>query len=550
MNKNERFEELMARLIEGPLPANDSAELAQLLEKDLSLAAELREQLETSEMITLSEDADREGSRFANSLRHRLAEPVNQPRRKLSQPVAPETRHRGETSFLNRHSSNHRLIALMKASLTLHIIWVCVAAGAYYFGTQRPAGQATDSDSNQSALSGASILGTQGRGQRDPSGNSEGLANGSPGAPGQGASAKDFQALAKVASSSNPVERTRAMAQLLELLNSENAAEILAAMHLAGGEQEQMASLVYAWGALDGPAALAFADEMKDRMSAEDHFGFRSKVVRGWSSADPDAAVAYVDGLEDEKEAGGLRWNLISGLADGNLARATDYVVARGEANDRGSWKYTEMLTGRVLDHQSLQESVSWAGELPDGTVKTAALYRVATDFASEDPQAAAEWATGLSDTEAGTKVIHEVSDEWAEQDPAAAVAWLETLPDGDGKAYGMSAALTEWVKRGDPRTASEYLAGMEPSEQRDRAVGGFASTLSHSDPSSAVTWAETIADPKIRQGALIEAGRSWMRSDPVAAATWLQSEGLDANVIEGISITRGKTDWSDAKDR
>ena len=83
MNKNERFEELMARLIEGPLPANDSAELAQLLEKDLSLAAELREQLETSEMITLSEDADREGSRFANSLRHRLAEPVNQPRRKL-----------------------------------------------------------------------------------------------------------------------------------------------------------------------------------------------------------------------------------------------------------------------------------------------------------------------------------------------------------------------------------------------------------------------------------------------------------------------------------
>ena len=107
-----------------------------------------------------------------------------------------------------------------------------------------------------------------------------------------------------------------------------------------------------------------------------------------------------------------------------------------------------------------------------------------------------------------------------------------------------MSAALTEWVKRGDPRVASEYLASMAPSEQRDRAVGGFATTLSHSDPSSAVTWAETIADPKIRQDALIDAGRSWMRTDPTAAAEWMQTEGLDTNVVEGIT-NRGERDWS-----
>ena len=64
MNTIHRFEELMSRLAEGPLPVDDSIELTQLIEKDPSLATELSEQLETSEMIALSEDADREGSRL------------------------------------------------------------------------------------------------------------------------------------------------------------------------------------------------------------------------------------------------------------------------------------------------------------------------------------------------------------------------------------------------------------------------------------------------------------------------------------------------------
>ena len=548
MNTIHRFEELMSRLAEGPLPVDDLTELTQLIEKEPSLATELSEQLETSEMIALSEDADREGSRFADALRHRLAEQRGISQRKLSQSAVPETIRSGETSFLNRYSNKQRLIALMKASIALHLIWVCIAAGAYYVGTQRPADLATGSGADRSIYggqsSGPSILGPEGKGQRDPSGKGE-LAEGS----SQGASGKDFQMLAKSATSSNPVERTRAMAQLLENLSSENAAEILGAMHLAGAKPDQMGSLVYAWAALDGPAAMAFADEMKDEMSDEENYGYRSQVVRGWGSSDPDAAIAYVDAIEDGKLAGGLRWNLVSGLADGNIDRATEYVVSRADAKDRGSWRYMEMLTERVLDQRDVKASVGWADQLPDGNVKTAALYRVATDFVAEDPQAAAEWATTLSDTDAGTKVIHEVSDEWAERDPAATVAWLETLPDGDAKAYGMSAALTEWVKRGDPREASEYLASMAPSEQRDRAVGGFAQTLSNSDPSSAVTWAETIADPKIRQGALINAGRSWMRTDPTAAAEWMQSEGLEANVVEGIRRP-AKQDWSDVKDR
>ena len=178
----------------------------------------------------------------------------------------------------------------MKASLALHIIWVCIAAGAYYIGTQRPAnkGPADGADAGQVGTSpaGSSILdtagGRAGRGSAAGGISDENSAS-------RGVSSKDFPALAKLAASSNPVERTRAMAELLEQLNSENAAEILGAMHLAGAKPEQMGSLVYAWAALDGPAAMAFADEMKEHMSREERFGYQSQVVRGWGSADPDA---------------------------------------------------------------------------------------------------------------------------------------------------------------------------------------------------------------------------------------------------------------------
>ena len=355
-----------------------------------------------------------------------------------------------------------------------------------------------------------------------------------------------LRSLAQDVTSANPVKRAHAMATLLASLNSENAGQIIGAMHAAGADDMQMGSLVYAWAAHDGTAAMAFADEVD--MSDEDRYGYKNQVVKGWASTDPDKAKAWVDGLENQKEAGGYRWNLVAGMADGSLEVATAYAIERAEAEARGAFKYMDMITERMLDKSSVGDSVKWAETLPEGNVRTAALHRIATDFAGENPEAAAAWAGAMTENEGGTKVVYEVADEWAERDPAAAVAWLETLPDGDAKSYGMAAALTEWVKRGDPVAASEYLAGMPASEQRDQAVGGFVGTLSSSDPASAATWAGTIQNEGIRQKAQITAGRSWIRNDPVAAHEWLQGSNLGEQVLENITAPRGNDKEWDGK--
>ena len=54
-NRNNRVDELIGLLSEGGLSKEASAELAELIRDDASVAEELREQLETSEMIALCE---------------------------------------------------------------------------------------------------------------------------------------------------------------------------------------------------------------------------------------------------------------------------------------------------------------------------------------------------------------------------------------------------------------------------------------------------------------------------------------------------------------
>lgn len=429
----------------------------------------------------------------------------------------------------------------MKRSVLIHLLWLGIATGTYFLGAHRSnTSKAPDGSYREvttpSLLSGRSSS----RSSNDPAGatgagigdsTSTGAAQRNPNTP------PSVQDLVKEATSSNPISRSKAMAELLANLTSENAPEVLGSMHQAGAEDEQMGLLVYAWAALDGEAAMAFADEVGDAMNEEERSGYKRQVITGWASANPNEARAWVDALDaDDPMTGRFRWSLVSGMADGDVEVATAYALERAEANDRGAPYYMDRIAERMLKESGVAESVGWAEDLPEGGAKTAALRRVATDFVDESPEGAAEWATQYVDEDHGTRVIQEVSDEWAERDAAAAVAWLETLPDGDAKSAGMAAALTEWVRRGDAVAASEYLAEMPASPERDQAVAGFSRTLAHSDPQSAITWAESIQQDASRQSALIDAGRAWMRRDPAAASAWLQGSTLGEEAAQKIT--------------
>ena len=53
---HDRFEELLGRLVDDELTTGEQAELIQLVEEDPARLGEIRNQLELSEFIALSED--------------------------------------------------------------------------------------------------------------------------------------------------------------------------------------------------------------------------------------------------------------------------------------------------------------------------------------------------------------------------------------------------------------------------------------------------------------------------------------------------------------
>ena len=75
----------------------------------------------------------------------------------------------------------------------------------------------------------------------------------------------------------------------------------------------------------------------------------------------------------------------------------------------------------------------------------------------------------------------------------------------------------------------------MPDSMQKDRAIKGFASRVAYEDPQSALVWANTIQDEKIRDGALRDAGRAYYKRDKTGALQWLETSGLPPKTINEI---------------
>ena len=69
---HDRFEELLGRLVDDELTAAEQTELIQLVEEDPARLGEIRNQLEVSELIALSEDELKAPESFLSSLQERI----------------------------------------------------------------------------------------------------------------------------------------------------------------------------------------------------------------------------------------------------------------------------------------------------------------------------------------------------------------------------------------------------------------------------------------------------------------------------------------------
>ncbi|MDB6135110.1 MAG: hypothetical protein JWM59_3353 [Verrucomicrobiales bacterium] len=422
-----------------------------------------------------------------------------------------------------------------KGLIRTHALWTLFAAGTFVFGYYLARSQQPDTTASNS------LTALRMQAQSDAL-NPRGLPGGAQkdGKAGGGENQAALKAILTKAqleklskdafSDPNPLTRNLAFSKLLESMTPENVTSLMETMrgNQAGGDQWRL--FLYAWGAMDGKGALAHAETLEGGRKNR----FLNEILPGWAGKNPDAAVAWLDTQKDGEDKERMRGNLVAGLADHDIGRATDYAYARAKAGDKQAESYLETVTAEQLRKSGPVAAAAWGESLPEGTLKGEALESIAEAYARRDPAAASAWAAKFASTDYGTQVVEEIGAQWAGRDPKAAMAWLDTLQEGNSRSEGSFSALREWTQK-DPMAASQYLADMPNSPAKDSAVGGFVRTLSREDPESALIWAKTISDPQSRNQTLTRTGQMWFRRDPASASNWLQTSNVPPAVREAI---------------
>lgn len=428
---------------------------------------------------------------------------------------------------------------MTKQSLIGNGCWALVAVAAFVIGSQRNGSSSSSEEAAGRSESSSSSRNASFRGGENPmkaaqrkiprakrSGSGGSDENSFEGLP---FTEEELSALSLEAfKDGNPLVRRVAFGRLLESMTGENATTIRKFLleHKVSGDQWR--DFHYAWGGIDGAAALKSAAKSQER-----DLDFS---MAGFAAAYPEAARQFIDNLPKEVGTSGerLRSSLIAGVADSNPELATQMVLDYMAQGDQRASQYMGQVASEILSTQSIQEAAGWSEALPDGDLKGAAMDQVANRFTNQDPEAAAAWAEQFAGESYAARVIEEVGDEWAERNPKAAIDWLESLPEGEGQNTGLRSAYGEWARR-DPVAAGEQLAAMPRSEQRDYAINGYANMLAYRDPNMAIDWANSIADDGLRNSALTRAGQQLFRRDPDAARTWVAGSGLSPEAQQAV---------------
>ena len=329
----------------------------------------------------------------------------------------------------------------------------------------------------------------------------------------------------------DPVKRVIGMAKALEGLNASNVQEAVAIFEKLSpgrGSRLELNLLMHAWGAIDGPSAIDYA---QNRIRGGASRFATYTAVSSWAAVDPEAALAW---SAERTEGTPNRYlpGVVAGWSNYHLADASQFVAELPEGRER-SWS-VEVLASNYL-HLGAGEAVDWAADLREGRFKELVQTSVARQWARQEPAASAEWVEALAEFDQVGDTVRIVSSEWARSDPQTAIEWASQLSDAEVRTEGIVAVIDRWAAD-DPNAAGEWLNEKPLDASLDPAIDAFSRRIARMDPESALSWAESIVDSEVRAKSLIEVGQNWYRDDPEAAARWIENSELPSELRDSMA--------------
>ena len=317
-------------------------------------------------------------------------------------------------------------------------------------------------------------------------------------------------------SASNDLERISKLALLLSEASAEDMpaiADLIANQPNDFDRMQQMGMMYYAWGRIDAPAAVAYAEERGGR-----HSGMATGIaLSSWASLDPASARAWVDASEDP---GRYQRGLLIGWSESNPLQALQYLSGLdSESNLMDRWTGPQIARNLISERGVM--AFDDIAAMPETRNRSELIERVADELGETDPAAAALRLSSIEDPSVLNAAVPELAQEWAQQDPLAAVEFVSKYQENTQLyARAMAEVIEEWAER-DPYEAGLYLNEQPASPELDRSVAEYSREAARVDPVGAMSFAVSVNDPELRADTVRRVARDWKRASPEAYAEW-----------------------------
>lgn len=351
--------------------------------------------------------------------------------------------------------------------------------------------------------------------------------------------------LNQTASSQEPANVAENELQPLQQPNREQTLQMLtAAFELPQSDPSRSSTIRNLLKQLANTDPLAALELTNSISSLRDAERARTDILKVWANREPMAALAWADthlaDVPSNLRSSQMR-AIMQGFAESNPKAAFSYANGLSEATP-ADMRYKNRLLGAVIETQiqsgGLADVQTTIALLPDGPTKEHLQRELVDEWAAFDPDAAAAYVQSLGDA-ANTQLKTTLISEWAENDPAAAAAWLSTLSTED-PAYGRATTeiTREWT-RYDLTASSEWLNSLPASPELDRAVATYTYRAAQEDPPTAMSWAESISNDRMRSKMMEQVAANWKTEDPQSFTNYLDKSDLSEKEREQLESAK-----------
>ena len=138
----------------------------------------------------------------------------------------------------------------------------------------------------------------------------------------------------------------------------------------------------------------------------------------------------------------------------------------------------------------------------------------------------------GKQHKEVAYRFASRLSDEGGSQ---SALAFAAELEKPLARAYATRAAVTSWVEE-DSVAASSYVNEIAEPEVRDHAILGLTDAIWITNPRDSATWAQSMTDADLRTETMIRLASAWDRRGEAANVdALLNAPGLSASEAQAV---------------